>query len=150
MVLLLHRVAHAFWRRHIPFLPRLLKIANRVLFGVVLPPSVPVGRGVLFSYQGLGTVINKAVRIEDKAIISTGVTIGGRSGLPGAPVIGEGALIGTGAKVLGPIRVGRYAAVGANAVVLHDVPDYAVVVGVPARVVRINRPEDVPNYDVFD
>lgn len=150
MVMLIHRAAHALWRWHVPLMPKLLKIINRVAFGVVLPPSVFIGKGVLLSYQGLGTVIHKTARIEDGAVISTGVTLGGRSGLPGAPVIGAGALIGTGAKVLGPIRVGRGAQVGANAVVLQDVPDYAVVVGVPARVVRINRPEDVPRYDVFD
>jgi serine O-acetyltransferase len=150
MVLAIHRIAHALWRWRIPLLPKFLKIVNRIVFGVVLPPSVFVGKGVLFSYQGLGTVIHKSARIEDGAVVSTGVTIGGRSGLVGAPVIGAGALIGTGAKVLGPVRVGRSASVGANAVVLLDVPDFAVVAGVPARIIRINRPEDVPRYDVFD
>lgn len=150
MVLLIHRVANALWRWHVPLLPRLLKIANRIVFGVVLPPSVKVGRGVLFSYQGLGTVIHKDATIGDGAIISTGVTLGGRSGLVGAPVIGARALIGTGAKVLGPVHVGDSAAVGANAVVLHDIPAFGVAVGVPARVIRINNPQDVPRYDVFE
>ncbi len=150
MILRIHRLAHLLWRLRIPLLPWLIKGFIRIAFGLVLPPSVSLGRGVILGYQGLGTVIHKMAVIEDRAVISTGVTIGGRSGRPGAPVIGEGALIGTGAKVLGPIRVGRGASVGANAVVLNDVPDYAVVVGVPARVIRINRPEDVPHYDVFD
>ena len=150
MVLVIHRIAHTLWRWRIPLLPKLLKVVNRIVFGVVLPPSVSVGKGVLLSYQGLGTVIHKSARIEEGAVVSTGVTIGGRSGLAGAPVIGAGALIGTGAKILGPVRVGRSASVGANAVVLLDVPDYAVVVGVPARIIRINRPEDVPRYDIFD
>jgi len=150
MVLVIHRIAQKLWQWRVPLLPKLLKITNRVVFGVVLPPTAIVGKNVLFSYQGLGTVVHKAARIEDGAIISTGVTIGGRSGLPGAPVIGTGALIGTGAKVLGPVRVGQYASVGANAVVISDVPDYAVVVGLPARVVRINQPGDIPSYDIFD
>lgn len=150
MVLVIHRIAQRLLQWRIPLLPKLLKIVNRVAFGVVLPPSAIIGERVLFSYQGLGTVIHKSARIEDGAVISTGVTIGGRSGLPGAPVIGAGALIGTGAKVLGPVRVGRYASVGANAVVISDVPDYAVVVGLPARVVRINQPGDIPKYEIFD
>jgi serine O-acetyltransferase len=58
-------------------------------------------------------------------------------------------MIGSGAKILGNVRIGRYASVGANAVVLSDVPDYSVVVGLPARVVRINRPEDLPDYRSF-
>ena len=45
--------------------------------------------------------------------------------------------IGVGAKVLGGIRVGDNVKIGANAVVIHDVPDNATVVGIPAAVVRI-------------
>ncbi|WP_374692416.1 serine O-acetyltransferase [Accumulibacter sp.] len=150
MVLAIHRIAHVLCKWRVPVIPKILKIANRVLFGVVLPPSVIVGKGTLFSYQGLATVIHKSAQIGNSVIISTGVTIGGRSGKEGAPVICDGALIGTGAKILGPVRVGTYASVGANSVVIEDVPDYAVAVGVPARVVRINKPEDVPRYDIFD
>ena len=146
MVLKLHRVAHWLWKKNVPLLPKILKIVNRVVFGLVLPYQTEIGRGVLFSYQGLGTVVHRSVKIGDKAVISTGVTLGGRGGRNGAPEIGEGVLIGTGAKVLGPVKVGRFASIGANAVVLADVPDFAVVVGIPARVVRINRPEDIPDY----
>lgn len=149
MITRLHHLAHMLWRWHVPFLPWLIKLINRVVFGLVLPPAVRVGSNVLFSYQGLGTVVHKEAEIHDGVIISTGVTIGGRSGRPGAPVIEEGVFVGTGAKVLGQIRIGKYASIGANAVVLEDVPPYAVVVGVPARIVRINRPEDIPQYDNF-
>lgn len=58
-------------------------------------------------------------------------------------------MIGTGAKILGPVTIGRWASIGANAVVLDDVPDYGVTVGIPARVVRINCPEDRPDYASF-
>ena len=150
MILAVHRFAHWLWRHHVPLLPYLLKAFNRVVFGVVLPPAVLVGRGVLFSYQGLGTVVHREVVIEEGAIISTGVTLGGRGGRQGAPHIGRCALVGTGAKVLGPVRIGAFASIGANAVVTSDVPDYGVAVGVPARVVRINRPDQVPDYQRFD
>lgn len=146
MVIRLHRIGHWLWERHVPLLPKMIKVVNRVVFGVVLPSQVKVGPGVLLSYQGLGTVIHRGVVIGAGAVISTGVTLGGRGGREGAPQIGERALIGTGAKVLGPVRIGKCASVGANAVVLNDVPDFAVVVGIPARVVRVNRPEDIPDY----
>ncbi len=71
-------------------------------------------------------------------MIGPGVVIGGRSEIYEVPVIEDDVQIGVGAKVLGPIRVGRGAVVGANAVVLHDVPPGAVVVGIPARVLRID------------
>lgn len=144
-----YRIAHLLWRLRIPLMPWLLKIVNRVVFAVVLPPSTKVGPGVLFSYQGLGTIVHKNAVIGAGATIGAGVTIGGRSGRDGVPVIGEHAMVGTGAKVLGPIRVGRHASIGANAVVLHDVPDFAVVAGVPAKVIRIARPDELVDYRQF-
>ena len=131
-------------------LPWILKSINRVTFGVVLPPSVDLGPGVLLSYEGLGTVIHKRAVIGAKVVIASGVTIGGRSGHDGVPVIGRGALIGTGAKVLGPVKIGSFASIGANAVVLSDVPDFGVAVGVPAKVIRILEPSEVPDYHAFD
>ena len=44
--------------------------------------------------------------------------------------------IGTGAKILGPVKVGNNVVIGAGAVVLNDVPDNSVVVGMPAKVVK--------------
>jgi acetyltransferase-like isoleucine patch superfamily enzyme len=49
-------------------------------------------------------------------------------------VIGYGADIGMDASILPGVRIGRQAIVGAGAVVTQDVPDYAVVAGVPARI----------------
>lgn len=149
IVLRIYRVAHWLHCRRVPILPFLLKSFNRVVFSVVLPPSARIGRGVVLSYEGLGTVIHKRAVIEDGALIGTGVTIGGRSGSVDVPVIGAGAMVGSGAKILGPIRVGRGASIGANAVVLADVPDFAVAVGIPARVVRINDPDALPDYHAF-
>lgn len=149
MVVGIYRLARWLYLKRVPLLPSVLKVLNRIVFGVVLPPSARLGRNVLLSYEGLGTVIHRHALIEDDVVIGTGVIIGGRSGHAQVPTIGEGAMIGSGAKVLGPVKIGRYASIGANAVVLTDVPDYAVAVGIPARVVRINRPEDLPDYRQF-
>jgi serine O-acetyltransferase len=145
-----YRIARWLYLHRVPFLPWALKGVNRILFGVVLPPSARLGQDVLLSYQGLGTVVHRNAVIGDRVTITSGVTIGGRSGHPVVPVILEGAFIGSGAKILGPVHIGRYASIGANAVVLEDIPDYAVAVGIPARVVRISRPEDIPDYRAFE
>lgn len=149
MPLTLYRIARWLHLRGVPLLPQLLKALNRVVWGVVLPHTAEIGRGVLLSYQGLGTVIHRRSRIGNGVTIGTGVTIGGRSGHLDVPVIGDGAMIGSGAKILGPVQIGRFASIGANAVVLSDVPDYGVAVGVPARVVKLMKPEDVRDYRTF-
>jgi len=131
-MLKIFRLAHFLHRLRVPLLPRLLYVLNRVLFAIALPPSVTVGRNVLFGYSGLGIVVHARCVIGDNVKISQNVTLGGRSGHGAVPVIEDEAEIGAGACVLGPVRIGRGARIGANAVVLHDVPPGAVAVGVPA------------------
>ena len=133
-MLTIFRLAAWLHRLRVPLLPRLLYALNRLLFAVVLPPSVQVGREVLFGYSGLGIVVHARAVIGDRVKIAQHVTIGGRSGLVGVPVIEDEVEIGAGACVLGPVRIGRGARIGANAVVLADVPPGALAVGVPARI----------------
>ena len=70
------------------------------------------------------------------------MTIGGRGGVRGCPVIGKNVLIGANALVLGKITVGDNAKIGAGAVVLHDVPANCTVVGNPARIVKTETPPE--------
>lgn len=135
-MLKIFRLSHWAHLRGIPLLPRMLYAINRVLFSVVLPPSVEIGRDVILAYGGLGTVIHARCKIGAGVQIGTNVTIGGRSGFQEVPIIEDDVLIGTGAKILGPIVVGRGARIGANAVVLENVPPDVTVVGIPARPVR--------------
>ena len=62
-----------------------------------------------------------------------------KSGVLQGPVLGPNVNVGTGAKILGAVSLGESSVIGANAVVVDDVPDGAVVVGNPARVVRIRE-----------
>jgi serine O-acetyltransferase len=132
----IHAAAHWLLQHHVPLLPRLLTLFNRVVFAVQLPAETKLGRGVRLNYSGLGTVLHARAVIGDRVEIGPGVVIGGRSEIWEVPVIEADVYIGVGAKVLGPVRVGRGAVIGANAVVLHDVPPGAVVGGIPARILR--------------
>jgi serine O-acetyltransferase len=60
----------------------------------------------------------------------------------GFATIEDGALLGAHAVVVGAVTIGRNAMVGANSVVLSDVPENAVVMGVPARRVGTREPAD--------
>lgn len=134
-MLRIFRLSAWLHRHRIPFLPRMLYALNRMLFAVVLPPGVTMGRNVLLAYSGLGIVVHARAVIGDQVKISQNVTIGGRAGLLEVPVIEDGVEIGAGACVLGPITIGRGAKIGANAVVLHDVPAGATAVGIPAHAI---------------
>lgn len=133
----IHAANHWLYKRRVPVLPAIGKAVLRVVFGLVLPPSVVIGKETRIGYQGLGTVIHARAVIGDRVTLASNVTIGGREGRVGVPVIGDDVMIGTGARVLGPVRIGNGARIGANAVVLADVPDHAVFAGVPARAVRL-------------
>jgi serine O-acetyltransferase len=98
-----------------------------------------IGRGAEFGpgfvlIHATGVVINGLVSGGSNVSIEHQVTIGAEGRR--SPVLGQGVFIGAGAKIIGPVTVGNGARIGANAVVVHDVPEYATAVGVPARVVR--------------
>lgn len=133
------------WRMGVRFWPlrAFFHIAYQVMFrhcrnvyGIELPYTARVGRKVMIEHQG-GIVIHGNTVIGDHTRIRQGCTIGVRrvDRANEAPVIGRNVDIGAGAALLGAIHVGDNASVGANAVVLHDVPAHALVVGIPARVV---------------
>lgn len=127
------RAAHLMHKRRHPLVARVITRIARHLFATHLAPETPIGAGCHLGYGGLGIVIHKDARLGRDVLVAPGVVIGGRSGLPGAPDIGDRVQIGAGAKLLGPIRIGDGASIGANAVVIHDVAPGDVVVGVPAR-----------------
>lgn len=145
IVLLIYRVAYFLYKIGIPFVPNLInKIFIRILFGCQIGLGAKIGKNVNLGYGGLGIVIHKRAVIGNNVRISTGVTIGGTSKKYGVPIIGDNTIIGTGAKILGPIKIGKNCVIGANAVVLTDIPDNCVAVGVPARIVKRNI--DITKY----
>ena len=105
-------------------------------FGCSIPHSTSIGRGLYIGHIR-DIVINEGAVIGDNCNISQGVTIGqaNRGRRKGTPVIGSNVYIGPGAKIVGAVQIGDHVAIGANCVVTDDVPDYAVVIGVPGRVI---------------
>lgn len=92
-----------------------------------------IGPG-LFVQHGFSTIV-AAEQIGKNCWINQQVTIGFRDNNEG-PRLGDNVVVNAGAKVIGPVRVGNNVTIGANAVVVKDVPDDCVVVGVPAYIVR--------------
>ena len=131
---LIHRVAHALWRRGWLLSARLLSQFARWLTGIEIHPGAQLGRRLLIDH-GMGLVIGETAVVGDNVTLYQNVTLGGVSLNPGKrhPTLEDDVVIGAGAAVLGPFTVGRGARIGSNAVVLREVPPGATMVGVPAR-----------------
>lgn len=137
---------HRFGNWRMSVRPRLLRMPLTLVYrvmaklceitcGIFLPYTVTVGRRVRLEH--FGGMILVAERIGDDVVIRQNTKFGiARDWAPcGRPVIGNRVNVGAGAVVIGGVRIGDGAVIGANAVVTADVPDGALAVGVPARLV---------------
>ncbi len=107
------------------------------LYGLEMTPGTEIGGGLYIAHP-VGCVL-VAESIGENVSVIAQVTFGTRADYRW-PTIGEGVFVGAGARVLGGITVGAKASIGANAVVVHDVPDGATVVGIPARQIKSGSP----------
>ena len=132
-----NRVLRAPWTIVYVILNKLAEVGC----GIVIGATATIGRRLCIEHHGCIVIHGNSV-IGNDCLIRHGVTIGnsGRDDPFGAPTIGDRVDFGAGAKVLGRIRIGNDVIIGANAVVVRDVPDFAVVAGVPARIIRIRTP----------
>lgn len=95
-------------------------------------PPEKIGGGLYFQH-GFSTIVT-AEEIGERCKILQQVTIGFKDGK--SPIIGNDVLISVGAIVIGGIKVDNNSVIGAGAVVIHDVPQNAVVAGVPAKIIK--------------
>lgn len=132
-----HRLSHFLWRHNLPFSARLVSQIARLFTGIEIHPGAKIGWG-LFIDHGMGVVIGETTIIGNNVTLFQGVTLGGTGKETGKrhPTLGDHIVVGTGAKVLGNIMIGNNSYIGANAVVIHDVPPNATVVGVPGHVTK--------------
>jgi serine O-acetyltransferase len=114
----------------------------QIVTGIELPCEVSVGRNFVIDHFG-GIIISGYAKFGDNCRIRNGVVVGlRRIEEKRAPIIGNCVDVGSGAKLLGPITIGNNVLIGANAVVLCDVPDDSVAVGVPATIRPRTREAD--------
>jgi serine O-acetyltransferase len=140
--ILLHRLAHKVYRRRWTLAARVISQFSRAITGIEIHPGASIGRR-FFIDHGMGVVVGETAEIGDDVLLYQGVTLGGTGKEKGKrhPTLGNHVVVGTGAKVLGNIRIGDHVKIGAGSVVVHPVPDYSTVVGIPGRVVRVRGEE---------
>ena len=147
-----HQIAHFFSVAKFDLIARIISQFSRFLTGIEIHPKAKIGKN-LFIDHGMGVVIGETSEIGDNVTIYHMVTLGGISpsidsdsqrNLKRHPTLKDNVVIGSGAQVLGPVIVGENAKVGANAVVTKNVPENAVMVGIPAKNVGTTTKEFKP------
>jgi len=139
-----HRIANFFSKAGLALIARIVSQSSRFLTGIEIHPAAKIGKN-FFIDHGMGVVIGETSEIEDNVTLYHSVTLGGISpsinsggqrGIKRHPTLKNNVVVGSGAQVLGPIIVGEFAKIGANAVVTRDVPEHAIMVGIPAKNIR--------------
>jgi serine O-acetyltransferase len=147
-----HRIANFFSTAKFDLIARIISQFSRFLTGIEIHPGAKIGKN-LFIDHGMGVVIGETSEIGDNVTIYHMATLGGiapsinsndQRNLKRHPTIEDEVVIGSGAQVLGPVIVGKCAKIGANAVITKDVPEKAVMVGIPAKNVGIADSEFKP------
>ncbi len=118
-------------------------LVNAIHPSAVISPTVRLGEGVAIM---AGVAINADSQVEDLAIINTGAVVdhdcrlgaachlGPASALAGNVTLGERAFLGVGARVIPGVTIGADTIVGAGGVVVRDLPDGVLAVGVPVKI----------------
>ena len=136
-----HRIANFFSVGKFDLIARIISQFSRFLTGIEIHPKAKIGEN-LFIDHGMGVVIGETSEIGNNVTIYHMVTLGGISPSINSddqrnskrhPTLMDNVVVGSGAQVLGPVVVGKNAKIGANAVVTKDVPENAVMVGIPAK-----------------
>jgi serine O-acetyltransferase len=123
------------YQRSRGFLRKLAILRHRfwsVVTGADIPINTQIGGGLILPHPN-GVVIHPRVIIGPNCIIFQQATLGTNRGDRGVPRLGGHVDVGPGACILGSVSIGDHAVVGANAVVLKNVPNGCVAVGVPAH-----------------
>ena len=136
-----HRIANFFQLAKFYLVARMISQLSRFLTGIEIHPGAKIGKN-LFIDHGMGVVIGETSEIGNNVTIYHMATLGGiapsinsnnQRQIKRHPTLGDCVVVGSGAQILGPVMVGANAKIGANAVVTKDVPENAVMVGIPAK-----------------
>jgi serine O-acetyltransferase len=147
-----HKIANFFAIAKFDLIARIISQFSRFLTGIEIHPKAKIGKN-LFIDHGMGVVIGETSEVGDNVTIYHMVTLGGiapsinsdnQRNVKRHPTIENEVVIGSGAQVLGPVTVGCCAKIGANAVITKDVPEKAVMVGIPAKNVGLADSEFKP------
>ena len=145
-----HKISNFFSIAKFDLIARIISQFSRFLTGIEIHPRAKIGKN-LFIDHGMGVVIGETSDIGDNVTIYHMVTLGGISPSINSedqrntkrhPTLMNNVVVGSGAQILGPVVIGKNAKIGANAVVTKNVPENAIMVGIPAKNVGESSVDD--------
>jgi sugar O-acyltransferase (sialic acid O-acetyltransferase NeuD family) len=107
-----------------------IDVGTVVMAGVIINPDVVIGRHC---------IVNTAATIDHDCTIEDFVHISPNVALAGGVDVGEGTHIGIGATIIQEIKIGKWVTIGAGSVIIKDIPDYAIVVGNPGKIIKYHE-----------
>ena len=152
-----HKIASFFAMAKFDLIARIISQFSRFLTGIEIHPKAKIGKN-LFIDHGMGVVVGETSEIGNNVTIYHNVTLGGiapsinsndQRNTKRHPSLGDNVIVGSGAQILGPITIKKNSLIGANAVVTKDVPENAVMIGIPAKNIGTTSGEFKP-YAVTD
>lgn len=137
--ILFYRISHWLYKHHIPLIPKLIQLFIFLCYNCSIPYRVNIGKGSFFSHGGIGVLINQSVEIGKGCVIGTNCSIVGQTPYKYTPKLKDNVYLASGCVIQGPVVIGNNVIIGANAVVNKSVPDYAIVAGIPAKIIGDTR-----------
>lgn len=147
---LLIAIGNNYIRKTLAERHRANRYATAIHPGAIVANTVQIGEGTAVmagvvintdTYIGKHAIINTSASVDHDCHIDDYVHISPNATLAGGVTIGEGTQVGAGAVVIPGVTIGKWAMVGAGAVIIDNVPDNAVVVGNPGRVIKYSKPQ---------
>lgn len=142
----LYRLARWLYLHHIPLFPKLIQFLIFCVYNCRISYKGEIGKGTFLSHGGLGVTISPKSVIGENCVLGYRCSIVGQKPYLRTPQIGNFVYISPGAVLQGPIIVEDHAVIAANSVVNKSVPAYAIVGGIPAKIIGDVRKL---SYDMF-
>lgn len=118
----------------------ILDSTSRINVGSVIMHNSTIQRDTVI---GKHCIVNTNSTIDHDCELKDFVHISPSATLCGNVFIGEGTHVGAGATVIPNIKIGKWCVIGAGAVITKDIPDYSLVVGVPGKIIKTFKNEQI-------